>query len=188
MTDAQTRRSRRYLKPASGRRQFVLRACASAAALSLRLALEPAFAFSPPAGGGLDAFIALSQQLTGRTALDPTLARRIYDALAKADGGFVADIAVLNKWLKTHGGVPSDVVTAALTTENAGLAKRVGEVMRVWYLGVIGDTLPRIEVLAYEHALMFDPVKDMLPIPSYCRDVPFYWTQKPTMPGVPSAS
>jgi hypothetical protein len=26
---------------------------------------------------------------------------------------------------------------------------------------------------------MFDPVSDVLTIPSYCRDVPFYWTQKP---------
>jgi hypothetical protein len=26
---------------------------------------------------------------------------------------------------------------------------------------------------------MFEPVKDVLTIPSYCRDVPFYWTQKP---------
>jgi hypothetical protein len=27
---------------------------------------------------------------------------------------------------------------------------------------------------------MFDPVKDVLTVPSYCRDVPFYWSQKPT--------
>jgi hypothetical protein len=26
---------------------------------------------------------------------------------------------------------------------------------------------------------MFDPVKDVLTVPSYCRDVPFYWTRKP---------
>jgi fructose 5-dehydrogenase small subunit len=26
---------------------------------------------------------------------------------------------------------------------------------------------------------MFDPVNDVLTIPSYCRDVPFYWTRKP---------
>ena len=47
-----------------------------------------------------------------------------------------------------------------------------------WYLGLVGD-MPRVQVVAYESALMFDPVKDVLTIPSYCRDVPFYWTQKP---------
>jgi hypothetical protein len=39
--------------------------------------------------------------------------------------------------------------------------------------------MPTVQVLAYEQALMFDPVSDVLTIPSYCRDVPFYWTQKP---------
>jgi fructose 5-dehydrogenase small subunit len=42
----------------------------------------------------------------------------------------------------------------------------------------VGDA-PRVSVVAYERALMFDPVADVLTIPSYCRDVPFYWTQKP---------
>jgi fructose 5-dehydrogenase small subunit len=194
MTDAVTgRRRRRAQKPAPARRRFVLGACASAAALSfagalgVRFGTQPALAFAPPAGGGFDAFIALSQQLTGRTAFDATLGKRIYDALAKADGGFVANIAVLNTWLKTHGGVPSDAVTAALAAESAQLAKTVGEVMRAWYLGLVGDALPNVQVLAYEHALMFDPVKDVLTIPSYCRDVPFYWTRKPAMPALPSA-
>jgi hypothetical protein len=50
--------------------------------------------------------------------------------------------------------------------------------MRAWYLGLVGDAAA-CEVVAYESALMFDPVKDVLTIPSYCRDVPFYWTQKP---------
>jgi hypothetical protein len=39
--------------------------------------------------------------------------------------------------------------------------------------------MPTVQVLAYEHALMFDPVNDVLTIPSYCRDVPFYWANKP---------
>jgi hypothetical protein len=36
-----------------------------------------------------------------------------------------------------------------------------------------------VDVVAYEKALMFEPVKDVLTVPSYCRDVPFYWTHKP---------
>src|ERR1700687_3396661 len=75
------------------RRQFMLAACASAAARAFAAAagfgapfgLSPAFAYAPPAGGGLDAFLALSQQLTGRTSFDATLGKRVYDALATAD-------------------------------------------------------------------------------------------------------
>lgn len=184
MTDARTGQLR-PAQPAAARRQFILGACASAAALSftaaigLQVGTAPAFGFAPPAGGGLDAFTALSQQLTGRSSLDATLGKRLYGALAKADSAFVANVAALNTWLKTHGGVPSDAVTAALAAENAPLAKTVGEVMRAWYLGLVGEA-PTMQVLAYERALMFDPVNDMLTIPSYCRDVPFHWTQKPT--------
>jgi hypothetical protein len=190
MTDARESRPR-DMPPALARRQFVLGACASAATLSFAATLgltfvpfvpfgtAPAFAFAPPEGGGFDAFVALSQQLTGRESLAPALGKRIYDALARTDSAFAHNVAALNTWLKSHGGVPSDTVTAALQAEDARLAKTVGAVMRAWYLGLVGD-IPAVKVVAYESALMFDPVKDMLTIPSYCRDVPFYWAQKPT--------
>ena len=183
MTDARATRPDE-VAPVAARRHFVLGTGISAAALAfagaigLPFAASRAFAFSPPAGGGLDAFTALSQQLTGRATLDPVLASRIYDALLKTDSAFVSDVAALNTWLKTHAGVPSDTVTAALAAEDPRLAKTIGHVMRAWYLGLVGD-LPTVQVVAYEHALMFDPVKDMLTIPSYCRDAPFYWSHKP---------
>ncbi|RDU95098.1 sugar dehydrogenase complex small subunit [Trinickia dinghuensis] len=183
MTDARTGRPREA-EAAAARRQFLLGAGASAAALAftaaigLPLTASRAFAFAPPAGGGLDAFTALSQQLTGRPTLDAMLASRIYDGLSKADSAFVSNVAALNKWLATHAGVPSDTVTAALAADDPRLAKTVERVVRAWYLGLVGD-MPMVHVVAYEHALMFDPVNDILTIPSYCRDVPFYWAQKP---------
>jgi len=183
MTDARHGRPERSV-PALTRRDFVRGAAASAVAVSLSSALgwrmlaQPAFGYTPPAGGGLDAFVALSQQLTGRSTLDAGLGKRIYDAMAKSDTAFTANVTALNNWLKSHGGVPSDTVTAALHADDPHLAKTVGQIMRAWYLGLVGE-LPTVQVLAYEHALMFDPVKDVLTIPSYCRDVPFYWTAKP---------
>lgn len=168
----------------NARRRWVLGACAAAAALAFAGVgrslswVAPAFADAPPAGGGLDAFLALSQQLTGRTSFDTTLGKGVYSALVKSDSQFTQNVAALNAWLQVHGGVPSDTVTQALQTEQPVLAKTVGAIMRAWYLGLVGET-PRVEVVAYERALMFDPVKDVLTIPSYCRDVPFYWTHKP---------
>ena len=166
------------------RRAWVLGSCAAAAALAFAGAsrslpwIAPAFADTPPAGGGLDAFLALSQRLTGRSGFDTVLGQRVYDALSRSDKQFTQNVAALNTWLQGHGGVPSDTVTQALQTDQPALAKTVGAIMRAWYLGLVGD-LPHVEVVAYEKALMFDPVKDVLTIPSYCRDVPFYWTQKP---------
>lgn len=181
MTDVRKSRPR-DAEPASARREFLVGAAALAftvtATIGLPFTAQRAFAFTPPEGGGLDAFAALSRQLTGRQSLDSDLAARIYDALSKADSAFVSDVAKLNTWLKTHGGVPSDTVTAALASEDARLSKTVGHIVRAWYLGLVGQ-IPTAQVVAYEHALMFDPVNDVITIPSYCRDVPFYWTQKP---------
>lgn len=166
------------------RRAWVLGACAAAAALAFASAgrsfpwIAPAFADAPPAGGGLDAFLALSQRLTGRTGFDAALGKRVYDALAKSDSQFTQNVAALNTWLQGHGGVPSDIVTQALQAQQPVLAKSVSAIMRAWYLGLVGD-MPHVNVIAYEKALMFDPVKDVLTVPSYCRDVPFYWTRKP---------
>ena len=167
----------------ASRRAWVLGACAAAAALAFAGAgrsfswVAPAFA-DAPAGGGLDAFLALSQRLTGRTGFDAVLGKRVYDALAKSDSQFAQNVAALNTWLQGHGGVPSDTVTQALAADQPALAKSVSAIMRAWYLGLVGD-MPHVDVVAYEKALMFEPVKDVLTIPSYCRDGPFYWTQKP---------
>ena len=106
------------------------------------------------------------------------LGKRVYDALARSDSQFTQNVAALNTWLQGHGGVPSDTVTQALQVDQPLLAKTVGAIMRAWYLGLVGE-MPHVQVVAYESALMFDPVKDVLTIPSYCRDVPFYWSQKP---------
>ncbi|MEQ5844003.1 sorbitol dehydrogenase family protein [Paraburkholderia acidicola] len=190
MTDAGENDARHVATHSASRRAWMLGACATGAALAFAVAGRPGmqvgagfFGISPafadaPAGGGLDAFVALSQRLTGHTTFDPILSKRIYDALAKSDSQFTQNVASLNTWLQGHGGVPSDTVTQALQTDQPALAKTIGAIMRAWYLGLVGE-MPHVQVVAYERALMFEPVKDVLTIPSYCRDVPFYWTQKP---------
>jgi hypothetical protein len=177
-------------RPAASRRAWLLGACASTVALAFASAqrwnalaqlagIAPAFAVEPAAAaGGIDAFVALSLRLTGRTSFDETLAKRVYDALVSVDAQFVANVAALNVWLQGHGGVPSDTFTQALQADQPNLAKVVGAIMRAWYLGLVGEP-PHVQVVAYERALMFDPVKDVLTVPSYCRDVPFYWSKKP---------
>jgi fructose 5-dehydrogenase small subunit len=171
-----------------GRRRFVTLACAAAAALAFVSAgrrsapyafgIGDATAATPTSDSGYNAFIALSQRLTGRTRFDATLGQRVYAALARASSQFEQNVGALNTWLQGHGGVPSDTVTAALKTDQPELASTVGDIMRAWYLGLVGE-MPNVQVVAYEKALMFDPVSDVLTIPSYCRDVPFFWTKKP---------
>ena len=176
-----------------GRRRFVSGACAAAllafAAAGRSLApsrasfgMGRAFAATvtpaPASGSGYEAFIELSQRLTGRTSFNAVLGKRVYAALDNASSQFDANVATLNTWIEGHRSVPSDTVTAALKTDQPELASMVGDIMRAWYLGLVGE-MPKVQVVAFEKALMFDPVNDVLTIPSYCRDVPFYWKQKP---------
>lgn len=165
-----------------GRLSFVMRrgivtgACASVAGALVPARVQPAQTQpQPPAHG---AFLAVSIKLTGRTSFDPLLAERVHAALAKHDTEFATKIAALDQWIATHGGTPTDVITAALEATRPELAKTVSGVMRAWYLGIVGEP-PHVEVVAYERALMFDPVSDMLTIPSYCRGEPADWARKP---------
>ncbi|WP_250514542.1 sorbitol dehydrogenase family protein [Caballeronia sp. INDeC2] len=155
------------------RRGIVGGACASVAWPWL-----PARAQQPSRAAGLDKFVAVSARLTGRASFDPLLADRVHAALTRNVPEFAAKIAALDQWIATHGGTPTDVITAALETTRPELAKTVSALMRAWYLGIVGEP-PHVEVVAYERALMFDPVGDMLTIPSYCRGEPADWARKP---------
>ncbi|SAK83097.1 uridylyltransferase [Caballeronia catudaia] len=154
------------------RRGIVGGACAS-----IVWAFMPARA-QPARTSGFDTFLAVSMKLTGRASFDPLFAERVHAALVRHDADFPANIASLEQWIATHGGTPSDVIIAALDATRPALAKTVRAVMRAWYLGVVGGP-PHAEVVAYERALMFDPVGDMLTIPSYCRGEPADWARKP---------
>ncbi|MDR5856938.1 sugar dehydrogenase complex small subunit [Caballeronia sp. LZ062] len=153
------------------------RAMLAGAGASAAIAFAPSRAASADEAA-FDTFIAVSMKLTGRAGFDPLVAERVHAALARAEAGFDAKMQRLDHWLSTHGGTPSDVVTAALRATQPDLAKAVGSVMRAWYLGVAGEG-EQAEVVAFERALMFDPVRDMLTVPSYCRGEPADWAKKP---------
>lgn len=158
------------------RRGIVTGACASLAGALLPARVQAAQPqIQPPAH---DTFLSVSIKLTGRTSFDPLLTERVHAALAKHDADFATKIAALDQWIATHGGTPTDVITAALEATRPELAKTVSGLMRAWYLGIVGEP-PHVEVVAYERALMFDPVSDMLTIPSYCRGEPADWARKP---------
>jgi hypothetical protein len=179
-----------YGMPASvpdstGRRRLVL-ATMAAAALAAFGRFDPRFdpfgmavwAQGASRAADLDTFMMVSSKLTGRARLDRTLGGRIYEALAAVDDAIPRQVDALSKWLQAHGGVPSDTVTEALRGDDPALAKSVTAIVSGWYLGVVGE-VPHASVVSYERALMFDPVHDVLPVPSYCRDVPGYWANRP---------
>ena len=55
------------------------------------------------------------------------------------------------------------------------LKKTALSIISAWYLGVVTDA-PDAEVFAYEYALMYQPTKDVMTIPSYAISGPNGWT------------
>lgn len=58
-------------------------------------------------------------------------------------------------------------------------------IISAWYLGVVTDA-PDAEVFAYEYALMYQPTRDVMTIPSYAISGPNRWTaEAPPLSSMP---
>ena len=142
------------------RRQWLQGALAlTAASLTGSLALR-ALAGNP-AGAPLDAFMSLSEALTGKRGLSRVIGERLLQALQK--GSF-----------KTADSLPQlagELSSGTLNPEQEALALKI---LEAWYLGIVDNV-----VITYEEALMFGVVSDTLVIRSYCPNKPGFWADKP---------
>jgi len=112
-------------------------------------------------GESLDAFMALSQGLTGRPALDRAVGTRLLAALGKSGAGFATQLRPLAQAL----------VAGSLSDAQQKAALRI---LEAWYLGVVDGN-----VITYEQALMYGVVSDTLVIRTYCPNQPGFWAEPP---------
>lgn len=151
------------------RRQLLALACAGAAVGGLLLAPGGTAwaALSHQGDAQLAVFMTLSQRLTGRSNLDPLLGQRLYQALAQRDTALAQSLGELQ---------------AHLGDDPQGWSERqqwlARQILTGWYLGWIGDD-DRPTLVAYETALMFKVVDDVLVPRSYCANQPGYWAAQP---------
>lgn len=140
-------------------------------------------------------FMALSYHLTGREQLNPVLGQRLLQALQQNYESFEPTMLAVAEFVQQQPQLSVAELPAALQEQQPELAAVPQQIISAWYLGQIGQLSPEssdrrgqaskeptpagVAVLSYEHALMFDPVRDVLTIPSYCRDLPGYWAQQP---------
>lgn len=146
-----------------------------ALALSLDGATVAARSVAPAAG---PAFMAVSRRLTERTTLSPITAARLEAALVAQDPSFSSSVEALAKLLEDRPQAPASELFAAGSSLPAGVSATATSILAGWYLGAAG-TAPDAPVIAYHDALMFDPVRDVVAPPSYCREAPGYWTARP---------
>ncbi|KVE28405.1 hypothetical protein WS67_06485 [Burkholderia singularis] len=158
-----TRRSGDAAGPAAGgltRRQWLQGALALTAA-SLAGSLTLRALADTPSKAPLDAFMTLSEALTGKTGLDRTVGERLLAALQKGSLSFGDQLP------KLAGALASN----ALTAEQEAVALKI---LEAWYTGLVDNT-----VITYEDALMFSVVSDTLVVRSYCPNKPGFWADKP---------
>lgn len=119
------------------------------------------------AAQNLKQFTDLSVALTGRNSLSPITAERLFNAL----DGHHAEFTDALRDLETV----SERDPAFWSTEQRELARKI---VKGWYLGTVGEG-PEADLVAYEHALMFAPVKDALVPRTFCYRKPGYWAEAP---------
>ncbi|MEJ5155613.1 sugar dehydrogenase complex small subunit [Gluconobacter wancherniae] len=155
------------------RRRF-LGATLSAAIMALQ---SPGKAF---AATDADAFMAVSRAAIGpQQHLNPTIARRLQETMAEHLQGFGAALTRLEPLARQN----ADTDALGKAAEEAGLHDTLRAIIAAWYTGSISNTM-NAPMVAYYEALMYRPVADALPVPTYCFGVPGWWTATPPALGI----
>jgi hypothetical protein len=123
-------------------------------------------------------FLTLSKLLTSNQHLHGQTSARIYAALDAQNPDFQQQAGALFQFVQTHQLTNVDTILNSLTAELAPLKPVLHQIIEAWYLGVVNVGTHR-KVVAYAAALMFDPVRDVIGVPSYCHAAPGYWAAQP---------
>jgi len=119
-------------------------------------------------------FLLLSQRLTDHANINPVTAQRIRDALAPAGVKQAAQVDQLIALAGQH--TTAESLLEAAT--QVGLKDLALGIVAAWYTGTVGQGTSAVMV-AYEEALMYQPVRDGLTVPTYCNFGPLWWTGMP---------
>jgi len=133
----------------------------------------PPLASSP---AQLDSFMTFSRFATGHENLDRAIGQRLYDALCAHASTFPASLAQLQQ---LAGQQPlNDVEPFEVLLRGQPLHADLLAIVAAWYSGVV-ETGSDATLYAYERALMYQPARDGVVIPTYAHNGPDYWVAAP---------
>jgi hypothetical protein len=125
------------------------------------------------------AFLTLSKAATGHDDLNAVTSDRMVEAFRRSDPALLDRAAALSRLVQQDQS-PEALLVAA---EAIGLGDTLHELVAAWYTGTVGHG-ENAEIVAYAEALMYRPVHDGLPVPTYCFNGPLWWTGPPPSAGV----
>lgn len=148
------------------------------------LSILPAFSAQPAASDERVArFMDLSSLLI-QHRLDPVTGKRIAGALAAQNPSLPDQMTtLLDIARKKNARIVEDFFP---DIPDGALKETTLSIISAWYMGVVIDT-PDAEVFAFEHALMYQPTRDVMTIPSYAKSGPNNWNaHAPALSDMPS--
>ncbi|MDP5009196.1 MAG: sorbitol dehydrogenase family protein [Glaciimonas sp.] len=124
-------------------------------------------------------FLALSALLTANQKLQPQTSARTYAALSAQVPEFEKQASALWQFAQTHKIKEVEALVIAVA-DKPELKVVLHTIVSAWYLGQVGGGAQG-KVIAFDSALMFDPVRDAVVVPTYCRAAPGYWVTQPAV-------
>jgi hypothetical protein len=122
----------------------------------------------------LTAFMQVSQTLTGKTALDPDVGLRLFDALQAGVPHFslrIQQLAAAMAGRRADFPIAADETATLVKDPQQALASLI---LRGWYLGLVDGA-----AVIDRQALMYEAVGGALPARAYCGGAPGFWAEKP---------
>jgi hypothetical protein len=166
-----------HAAPNAGRRLLLASILASYASSFIPWSLAEAQPAAAAQATAPDAFLNVSRVITGRAALDPTQANRLYAGLVATVASFAEQLNGLAAFIAANPSAPGQL-QASLDAANAPFAKLPRQIATAWYVGVVGAG-PLARCITYETSLMNVVVADRLKPPSYAYGPYGAWSRNP---------
>lgn len=155
-------------------------AAGAAACISLLALPKGSQATAEASSALLKSFLELSRLLTGHEQLDEGFAQRILDVMAE-EKHFTESLAQLLRAASAQAG-HIDGLYNTLKTSQPALAALSQDIMKAWYLGIVGKG-PKTQCVAYQTSLAQQAVKDYIRPPTYAYGGYGTWAESPLKTG-----
>ena len=149
---------------------------------SMQKVVPAAGAIETAAAVSVDKFMAASKFLI-QHGLSPGVGTRMAEILYAKIPTLDADLdAIISTAREKNSKVVEDFFDAL---PDGHVKESAHQIIFGWYAGVV-DESPTAEVFAYEEALMYQPTKDAVALPTYSFNGPNHWTDvDPPLPAMP---
>ncbi len=128
------------------------------------------------ANAAFSTFLKVSETICGYSTLDSALGQRIFTLMQQRNASLGDQLNSLQSLLNAD--MSSAEMQGKLQSVDKNQQALFSDILRAWQLGIVG-TGKEARVVAYEFALMYKPIADVIVLPTYAHGEPHYWAHPP---------